>query len=318
MLYSAYNVLTLSKTELLDIVDELEVYAYFLGFKPLLNQTYISPLRNDKSPSFSLFMAKNGHILYKDFGTGKSGDCIEFVKELTHKSTREVIADILRLFSNKAIGQYQKKKLRKVPSSSTTIEIKSMPFTKEALDYWNTYGINVDTLHKYEVFQANKVWINGELKLYHKKEIPIFAYKLYDRFKIYIPFNRQYRFITNSNVYYIQGWKQLVSSKDTLIITKALKDVMLLDELGYASIAPNSESYSIPDNIIKEITSRYKNIIVLYDRDKAGMLSARKLFKAYKFDFKFIPSVYEAKDISDFYMLYGKEPTVKLLSKLIQ
>ena len=74
--------------------------------------------------------------------------------------------------------------------------------------------------------------------------------------------NKLHKFITNANAYYMQGWKQLNRNNDTLIITKALKDVMLLDKLGYSAIAPNSESYNIPDNIIKEITSSYKNIIV--------------------------------------------------------
>jgi len=317
-MYNTSTVISVTKEELLGMVDEVEIYTHFLGFKPLFNQTYISPLRNDKSPSFNLFWGKNGHLLFKDFGTGKSGDCVEFAKELTHRTTREIVAEILQLITNKCITQYSKKKLRKVPSTSTSIEIKSIPYNEEALNYWNGYGIDINTLNKYEVFQVNKVWINNEIKLVYKKGTPIFAYKLYDRFKIYTPSNRQYRFITNSNAYYIQGWKQLNRDKSTLIITKALKDVMLLDKLGYAAIAPNSESYSIPDNIIKEITSTFKNIIILYDRDKTGMLNTRKLYKTYGFNFKFIPSIYGTKDITDFSKLYGIDQTIKLLSKLIQ
>jgi hypothetical protein len=317
MLYNNSSVVNLSKSELLSIVDEMEIYAYFLGFKPLLNQIYISPLRDDKSPSFSLFLAKNGRILYKDFGTGKSGDCIELAKEITKLSTKDIVTEILQLLSNKLTTQYQRKKLRKIPSTNTNIEIKSISFNEEGLSYWKQYGIEESDLIKHEVFQVSKVWINDQIKFTYKLGTPIFAYKLYDRFKIYIPGNKLYRFTTNANVYYIQGWKQLDRTKETLIITKALKDVMVLNRLGYASIAPNSESYSLPDNIIKEITSTYNKIIVLYDRDKAGMLSARKLFKTHGFDFKFIPSKFNTKDISDFRKFYGEQPTVKLLSKLL-
>lgn len=317
-MYNTSTVISVTKEELLGMVDEIEIYTHFLGFKPLLNQIYISPLRNDKSPSFNLFCGKNGHILFKDFGTGKSGDCVEFAKELTHRTTREIVAEILQLISNRCITQYPKKKLRKIPSTNTLIEIKSIPYNLEGMQYWEQYNIDVSTLNKYEVFQVGKVWINNELKSIYKKNMPMFAYKLYDRFKIYTPHNKLHKFITNANAYYMQGWKQLNRNNDTLIITKALKDVMLLDKLGYSAIAPNSESYNIPDNIIKEITSSYKNIIVLYDRDKTGMFNTRKLYKTYKFDFKFIPSIYNTKDISDFCKEYGLESTVKLLSKLIQ
>ena len=55
------------------------------------------------------------------------------------------------------------------------------------MQYWEQYNIDVSTLNKYEVFQVGKVWINNELKSIYKKNMPMFAYKLYDRFKIYTP-----------------------------------------------------------------------------------------------------------------------------------
>ncbi len=318
MVYNNSQAVTLSKEEVLNMINELEVYTFYMGFKPEINQIYISPLRHDKSPSFNLFWGKNGHLLYKDFGTGNSGDCITFVKELTNTTTSKAISEILELFTSKKINNPPKKrKLRKIPTSTTSIDIKILPYNEEGLEFWNKFGIDLKTLNKYEVFQVKSVWINDNLKLTYKKGNPIFAYKLYDRIKIYQPLDREHRFFTNCNVYYIQGWKQLDRNKDTLIITKSLKDVMLLNILGYAAIAPNAESYAIPDNIVTEIKKNFNNIILLYDRDIAGILNTRKIVKNNKFDFRFIPKKYKCKDITDFYLKYGKDQTIKVLSNLI-
>ena len=45
---------------------------------------------------------------------------------------------------------------------------------------------------------------------------------------------------------------------------------MTLRAMGYNSIAPPSESSSIPDIVIDKLRERYKSMIVFYDRDKAG------------------------------------------------
>lgn len=318
MLYNASRTISFRKEELLDIIDELEVYTYYLGFRPTIDQTYISPLRQDKSPSFNLFYGRNGRLMYKDFGTGESGDCFKFAARLTNQHPRTINKEIKELFTSKRIyTPLKKKKVRKIPSNSTDIDIKKIPYNKEGIQYWNQYGIDDATLFKYDVFQTKKVWINGELKISSSPSFPIFTYLLYDRMKIYMPKSKGNRFITNSNMYYIQGWKQLNKERNTLIITKSLKDVMLLDILGYSAIAPNAESYSIPNIIVTEIKKHFDNIILLYDRDLAGMLNTRKIIKSTGFNYRFIPKKYQTKDITDFYKGYGKAQTVKLLSNLI-
>ena len=64
----------MSLRDLLDKVDDYTIYSYYLGpFKPgkLMN----SPLRSDdKMPSFAIFATKDGALLFKDHGTGVSGN----------------------------------------------------------------------------------------------------------------------------------------------------------------------------------------------------------------------------------------------------
>ena len=93
---------------------------------------------------------------------------------------------------------------------------------------------------------------------------------------------------------------------------------MVLHELGYTSIAANGEGYDFPPKAIKFIKSKFKKIVLLYDRDTTGVKNTRKLVTKYGFDFILIPKKYNTKDISDFYYNFGKTETVKLLQTLLK
>lgn len=74
---------------------------------------------------------------------------------------------------------------------------------------------------------------------------------------------------------------------------------MCLYEMGYYAIAASSETTFIPDDMLKSLRSKWKHIIILYDRDRTGMLKARDYSKKYKFDAIFVHKKFKAKDISD-------------------
>ena len=93
---------------------------------------------------------------------------------------------------------------------------------------------------------------------------------------------------------------------------------MVLYELGYTSIAPNGEGYDFPPKAIKYIKSKFKRVVVFYDRDVTGIKNTRKLVNKYNFDFILIPKKYNTKDISDFYYNFNKTETIKLLQNLLK
>lgn len=102
---------------------------------------------------------------------------------------------------------------------------------------------------------------------------------------------------------------------DLLVITKSLKDVMVFYELGITAIAPNSENLFVSDKQLEKLKKYFKNIVVFYDNDIAGVSGMNKIKKSYpELKFIFIPRKYEAKDISDYYKKYGKEKTLKLIN----
>ena len=129
----------------------------------------------------------------------------------------------------------------------------------------------------------------------------MYAYKVYDRFKIYRPLASKYtKWRTNLTNRHVQGLSELPQEGgNLLIITKSLKDVMCLYEMGFNAIAASSETTFIPDDILNLLQTKWKNIIILYDRDKTGMKTAREYSKKYGLDAIFVHKKFKAKDISD-------------------
>jgi hypothetical protein len=55
-----------------------------------------SPLRNDKNPSFSVFLANNGLWMYKDFSNDDAGTAIQFVQKRYNLSFKEALEYVQR------------------------------------------------------------------------------------------------------------------------------------------------------------------------------------------------------------------------------
>jgi 5S rRNA maturation endonuclease (ribonuclease M5) len=152
----------------------------------------------------------------------------------------------------------------------------------------------------------------------------MYAYKVFNKFRIYRPLetNKLYKWKGNLSNYDIQGWEQLPKDNELLIITKSLKDVMVLKTFGYYAIAPSCETANIPDKIIKEITKHFQRIIVLYDYDDTGTNGAKRLKEKYNFEIVFIPldyyKLYNTKDISDYRKEFGEKKTKELLKEMIK
>ena len=100
---------------------------------------------------------------------------------------------------------------------------------------------------------------------------------------------------------------------EILFFTKALKDVMVLNEFGYSAVAPPSEMSVVPKEVISELNRRFKRIVILFDRDAAGINAARKLVAKTKWDFLFINKKYGAKDISDLVLSAGADEAKKVI-----
>ncbi len=235
-------------------IDDLDVFKFYLGeFK--LEERFLSPLRKERNPSFVIFRGRDGKYRYKDFGTGEHGDKINLVESLfglTHNGAlRKISQDLSGVTC--FLGLPNKPRLSKETYQKITdIKIKRRPFSQADLEFWSSFGISKDILDKFQVFSISHYWINDKI-IYISKNQLCYAYNISGRFKIYSPHSVR-KWITNGDFATVQGFAQLVKKGELLVITKALKDIMLLDTFGIASIAPQSETIDIPWDILADKT----------------------------------------------------------------
>lgn len=295
---------------ILSKVTEYDIYAKYIGeFK--VGMIYNSPFRKDKNPSFGIFYSKRtNQLLFKDHGTGECGNVIKFVQLYTGITNYpDILKDIvnrLNISNSTKLTTTQYK-----PPTETVIGIVRQNFTETDKKYWSQFNIDINTLKKFNVFSIKYYLCNGIVKGIYKDTNPMYAYKVYNNFKIYRPLGDKYtKWRNNLTEYDIQGYEQLPQKGDTLIITKSMKDVMCLYKMGIPAISPSSESTFIPDKCLEELKTRFKRILILFDRDVAGIKYLRKISKKTGLEPLLINKKFNAKDVSDAIKLNGFE-TIK-------
>lgn len=304
----------ITKANLLKHVNEYDIYAYYLG----VFDTYSimsSPFREDKSPSFGIYIGTRGNLMYNDFKLG-SGDCIKFVSIMENCTYSQALG-ILNVRYN--LG-YQMSKYHKansiytkppvlynkevIPKEDVWIDIKIRDWDIRDKEYWSQYEITLDTLTYFDVYPIKRFWIND--KVFNVQPLA-YAYYYNDRvFKIYQPqldvkSGKWFSNIKNKEEY--QGSNQLPDSGEILFITSSLKDVMVLYEAGYSAIAPHTEHQILSEGLFSYYQSKWDLMTVFYDNDEAGQLHANKMVNKYGIKSIQLPEE-DTKDPSDFVQKY--------------
>lgn len=292
---------------ILSKVTEYDIYARYIGqFK--IGFIYNSPFREDKNPSFGIFRSrKSGKLLFKDHGNGECGDVIKFVELYTGLTNYNDILN--RIVTDMSITNNTKlKSIKQYESKDTVIGVVRQDWTDVDKQYWSQFGITKETLTKFNVFSIKYYLCDGIVKGIYKNENPMYAYKVYDHFKIYRPLADKYtKWRNNLTPYDIQGYEQLPKKGDLLIITKSLKDVMCLYEMGYTAISPSSESTFPTLDVIDALKRRFKRILICFDRDISGVKNMRKISLKTGLNGFLVHKKWKAKDISDAVKLNGFE-----------
>lgn len=302
---------TITLDWILSKVTEYDIYAKYLGsFK--VGMIYNSPFRKDKNPSFGLYYSRHTkQLLFKDHGNGECGNIIKFVSLFTGLTNyNDILTDIVSRLSITTKTKLSSSNQTTIPTE-TVIGIVRQPFTPIDINYWARFNISEKTLKKYDVHSIKYYLCNGIVKGIYKDENPMYAYKVYNNFKIYRPLGDKYtKWRNNLTEYDIQGFAQLPEKGNILFITKSMKDLMCLHEMGIPAISPSSESTFIPDDVLEQLKLRFKRIIILFDRDEAGIRYSRKLSRKTGLETMLVHKKFKSKDISDAVELNGFE-TIK-------
>ena len=320
----------LNKAALKDILryaTEYDLYAYYIGSQFEVGKVMKSPLRDDIHPSFGIFKSSmSGDLLWKDQGTGKSGNIISFVAELFSLTYEESLIKVSHDVVVKDLVSTTEKGSRIQDSykkTKTIISIQRKNFTDADDEFWGKYFITREILKKHNVYPIHTFWVNDVISnIFYTKEQPIYAYGVFDKYQIYNPHgDRKNKFRTNCSIYDMYGLEQTPSYGNLLIITKSNKDVMVLDRLGYVAVAPTGENTPIPANIMENLKNRFKRIVVLYDNDEAGICGAKKISVDNSIEYIYIPKEYytkfKIKDISDFIKAFKVTKSKELLKNML-
>lgn len=307
-------------------INEYDIFSYYIPDFEAINKKFTSPFRSDSIPSCSIQDWK-GTLYYKDFGTGETFTAINFVKTKFNANYYETLNIISNDFN---LGLHSKtmdtssmgyvgipNQIRKEIPRESIIRIKRRKWNSDIdRKYWGEQGFNTDVLSHFHIVPLSHVFI-GDNCIKIKPNCPSYAYVIDTGvYKILSPFSEEYKWITNCKAEHIQGWNQLPETGELLVITSSLKDVAKLYQYGYSAIAPQSENTLISIDKMTELKNRFKKIVVYFDNDEPGIEAAQLYESLFEVDYIHNP-IGDPKDISDYYKMWGDNPTRKLLKELL-
>lgn len=311
----------LSKELILTHLSQEQIMERYCGVRVQIGKRFCSPLRHDRNPTCSFYVGRSGNLYLKDWSGAFHGDCFDVVRYLhptvaSFYGVLEVIAADFNLIESRSVSR--KSWIEKKPVKEACIQIKQREWNEKDLQYWESFCINKATLKRYGVYACETVWLDDRIVYSYNAGDPAYAYRFEKgKYKIYYPKRKDYRFMCNTVV--VQGWNQLPAEGEYLVITKALKDVMLLSRFGIPAIAFQSESVIPKPEIMGELQERFRYIYSLYDFDLAGIKGANRLKRRWSIkpllftNGRFGSPDYGAKDVSDMLLRWGKDRIKELI-----
>lgn len=305
----------ITKKELLTHRTEEEYMSFYLGIIPD-NTVHNNPLRRDRKPSASFYRAKDGQLIFRDWALDWRLNFVDVVMKkfnVNFDKALKIIGNDFGIISkphytkNSAAVKYEGQKLQN--TSNTLLQGEVIPFNKSDLDWWLSFGITEATLKKYDVHNLKSIFLNGYPSFFASKKEPIYGYYFgkedgRELWKMYMPARLSFRFLLNTNK--VQGFKQLPKEGEILVVTKSLKDVMVLHEMGIPAIATQGETVLLTEAQYRALAKRFKRIVFNGDFDPTGvafMANSRRKYPG--IPLTFTDRKKYAKDLSDYVKKVG-------------
>lgn len=296
-------------------VNHYDMFRHYVGdFK--LGKPILSPLDNEKKPSFSVY-ARGSQILYNDFRLG-GGDIIRFVCKRFDIGYYEAICKIIH---DAGLSNRFNTGLKtsvtpvvhhniKIKDTHKEIKIKTRKPMDRDIEFWKQFHITEETLRKYKVVPISAFFING--RPFRADRL---AYAFIEQkdgknsYTIYQPYSSTFKWTKSHDSSVFYGWTQLPPTGKELILTKSLKDIMAIDSIvGIPAVSLQGEGVKPKPHVIQELKERFDKIYVLYDNDFDGKRNwgrelGERIAKEHDLLHLEIPnviaSVFKAKDTSD-------------------
>jgi len=254
----------------------------------------------ERTPSMCIYVDGQKVYKFKDFSTGKGGSGIEMVKLLLDLSYHQACKLIVEKYNDYVLhnnGGYDIKEFKKASKYKVT-SYNMRNWSTQDQYFWTQFNIGSKLLEAHIVRPLESYCMTKDDNELCIKGLYLYGYFKTDGtlYKIYQPKTLDKKFIKVNS--YVQGYEQL-KGHSNLLITSSLKDLMSVKSLGLHIdvIAPDSENTILKSEVMEDLDNKYKNIILLFDYDDAGMEAMNKYKEKY-------PNIKTAvlpmsKDISD-------------------
>lgn len=322
---------SISLEEILEITTEAHIASRYLNITEL-PCVISSPLRMDTHPSLGLYTF-DGKIRYTDFATGEKGGLFDLLSQMWHISYSEVLERIAEDFLThkdtkdlvtKNSGGSTKTLIKEKKKSK--IEVKLRSWKPYDIAYWKSYGVTLDWLKYANVHPiSHKIITKGDKRYVFGADKYAYAYlekkEGNTSIKIYQPFNKNgFKWCTSTDSSVISLWTKVPPEGDKICICSSLKDALCLwSNTGIPCLATQGEGYTMSNTAINNLKRRYKQVFILFDCDKAGLIDGEKLSKKTGFINLVLPNFVGGKDVSDLYKsLKDKQQFKEIILSLFQ
>lgn len=310
----------------LESVSERDILARWFGIDKVPCRI-LSPFREEKHPSFSLFIGKDGKIRGYDFTTGRSYSVMDMVMTKENVDFKEaalmVVDNIGPSEDTPRLERLQKDK------EETFIEIVPRKWNSADIAFWKSFGISQKWLEFADVHPVSGiVFVKGNRRMEAGVDKLAFAYVVFGKerkhTKVYQPYGGDHKWFSDGATDVWNLFSKLPESGDKVIITSSLKDALCLwANTGIPACCPQSESMGFGDgNVILDLKRRFNNVYIFYDNDfhnplNPGQENALRLCEDYNLKNICIPDFYQCKDPSDLFKKYGRRTLRKIVNEQI-
>lgn len=288
-MYGYADDLQVTPQQLLQKVSQEEIFELILQQPFSYSLRYTSPFRLDKRPGCRFERRPDGEIVFIDFGernlTGRTHrSCFGMVMDrynFTVGGATRFLCEKYGLSTNsedyQPVAQSTFFTTEKKPSK---IFYDKKPYDKRDKQWWSNFLIKVNELEEDNVFSVKKFNIVNHKG--NRSFTPYgicYAIDFVTKIKLYQPYKIDYRFITNCDEDNIGNIDNLPPTGEQLIIQKSYKDHRVLRNLhlGLNVIWLQNEGCIPSIDILTNLVSRFKSIIIFFDSDKGGIIAARSL-----------------------------------------
>ena len=336
----AVGKVNISFTEILDLVSEEAILNYYTGIQRVpcvIN----SILRVDKHPSMGVYYSTNG-IAYTDFATKDNGSLTDLLCKFLNLRYIDLKARILqdidnirkldnRIINNESIYKYNKEyrsqinQNKKEIHTHKEINVKVRGFEQHDINYWESYGINLRWLQFGKVYPISHIFLGDKCYGAEKYAYAYIEYKDNNvSKKIYQPYSKKLKWISNHNASVWDLWMQMMNSNSKkCIITKSRKDALCIwANTDISSTSLQAEGFLPKEHVLNIVKNKFNNnVYLLYDNDfdkekNYGRTYGNKISELYDIKQIEIPEELKSKDPSDLYKNKGKDILIKTIKEL--